>query len=256
MTHVAREIAFDRSRTRFMQAEILSKQAKGFEALETIPYHCVSANYDMTLRKFGYRPRFNRRINPYKLGFANQSVPTHFNIPHEAIFITEAQKYLNSRMSAFFPDWQSRWYEQHGHNNLDIWLDTQRPMLIDVNIRELSQFVEIIALALRQDEYGKVCGMEWRIRTIENSGLFDKYMASGKRDKSCYVESIVRADYNVFDCYDSQSCKPKFYDGHFDEDFDYSPAIPLPDDIDGYIEYLRQNDDELPDNFYSKRKVL
>jgi hypothetical protein len=57
-------------------------------------------------------------------------------------------------MSKAFPDWQSRWYEQHGHNNLDIWLDTQRPMLIDVNIRELSQFVEIVKLDKAFDRFG------------------------------------------------------------------------------------------------------
>ncbi len=255
MTHVAREFAFDRERTRNMQNEIQLKQATGFSYLETIPPHCVSANYDMRLRKFGYCPRFNRRINPFRLGFVNSLVETHFNLPYEVICITEAQKYLNSRMSAFFPDWQSRWYEQHGHNNLDIFLDTQRPMLIDVNIRELAQFIEIIRLDKRYDKFGKVCGLKWRIRTIENSGLFDRYMASGKTDKTCYTESVVKADYNVFDCYDSQSCKPKFYDGHFNEDFDYNPAFPLPDSLDGYIEYLRQNDDELPDKFYMRRKA-
>ena len=253
MTHTANTIAFDRSRNRVMQAEIMSKRANGFKSIETIPTHCVSANYDMTLRKFGYSPRYNRRINPFRLGFVNPFVDTHFNLPYECIFITEAQKYLNSRMSAYFPDWQSRWYEQHGHNNLDIWLDTQRPMLIDVNIRELSQFVEIVKLDIKYGQFGIPCRLRWLIRRIDNSGLFDKYMASGKRDKSCYDEEVVTADYNVFASYDSQSCKPKFYDGHFTEDFDYMPAEPLSETIEGYIKYLQDNDDELPPNFYQKR---
>ena len=255
MTHIARETAFDRQRNKLMQREIMSKQASGFTALKTIPTHCVAANYDMQLHKFGYRPRLNRRINPFRLGFSNPFVDTHFTIPYQCFFITEAQKYLNSRMALYYPDWQSRYYEQSGHNNLDFWLDTQRPMLIDVNIRELSQFIEIVKLDLKYNDFGKVCGLKWTIRHIDNSGLFDKYMASGKKDKSCYTESTVIADYNVFDCYDSQSCKPKFYDGHFGDDFDYSPAIPLDNDIDGYLEYLRVNDDELPDNFYQKRKA-
>ena len=255
LTHMAREAAFDRQRNKLMQREIMFKQASGFTGIETIPVHCVSANYDMQLRKFGYSPRYNRRINPYRLGFKNPFVDTHFTLPWEFIAITEAQKYLNSRMALYYPDWQSRYYEQHGHNDLDIWLDTQRPMLIDVNIRELSQFIEIIKLDLKYNDFGRVCGLKWHIRHIDNSGLFDKYMASGKTDKSCYTESVVEADYNVFDCYDSQSCKPKFYDGHFDEDFDYSPAYPLGNDIDGYMQYLKENDDELPDNFYQKRKA-
>ncbi len=255
LTHIARETAFDRSRNHAMQSEILLKQSNGFDCLKTVPVHCVSANYDLRLHKFGYRPRFNRRINPFRLGFVNSFVQTHFTLPYECICITEAQKYLNSRMSMYFPEWQSRWYEQHGHNDLDIWLDTQRPLLIDVNIRELSQFVEIVKLDKRYDGFGRVRSLKWHIRHIDNSGLFDKYMASGKTDKSCYTESTVTADYNVFDCYDSQSCKPKFYAGHFDEDFDYSPAVPCSDDLSGYIKYLEENDDELPSGFYRKRTV-
>ncbi len=255
LTHTACVTAFDRQRNRAMQNEIASKIANGFDGIHTIPTHCVAANYDIIMRKFGYRPRLSRRINPYRLGFANPYVQTHFNLPYECICITEAQKYLNSRMSAYFPDWQSRFYEQHGHNNLDFFLDTQRPMLIDINIRELSQFIEIVALDKRYDDFGRVCRLKWHIRRIDNSGLFDKYMASGKQDASCYTADIVIADYNVFDCYDSQSCKPKFYNGHLQDDFDYEQARPTDETLDGYVRYLQEFDDELPDNFYIKRKA-
>jgi hypothetical protein len=236
-----------------MQREIMNKMGNGFTAIQTVPTHCVAANYDMVFRKARYSPRYSRRINPYRLGFANPYVQTHFNLPHEAIFITEAQKYLNSRLSMYFPDWQSRWYEQHGHNDLDIYLDTQRPMLIDVNIRELAQFVEIVRLDLSYDNFGRVNGLRWLIRHIDNSSLFDKYMASGKQDYSCFTEEVITANYNVFACYDSQCCKPKFYDGHFDQDFDYNIATPVEQTLDGYIQYLRQNDDELPEGYYQKR---
>ena len=252
MTSVARHVAFDRRRNRAMQNEILLKRASGFEKLQTIPQHCVSSNVDFCLREFGYRPRLSRRINPFRLGYSNLLVDVHFNIPYECIFIDEAQKYLNSRMSTYYPEWQSRWYEQHGHNNLDIYLATQRPMLIDVNIRELAQFTEIVKTQLFYNKFGKVCGFKMLLRHIENSGLFDKYMSSGKTDKSCYTEEIYEDYFDVSACYDHQSCKPKFYDGHMDEDFDYSPAIPYGDSIDGYIKYLEEMDDELPQGFYRK----
>ena len=99
MTHLLNEIMFDRERNRMMVREIMQKKQNGFSELVTIPQHCVSANYDITGRKFRYSPRYNRRINPYRLGFANNFVETHFNFPYEAIGITEAQKYLNSRMA-------------------------------------------------------------------------------------------------------------------------------------------------------------
>ena len=253
MTHLLNEIAFDRNRNRLMFKEIMLKNLSGFKL--SIPQHCVSANYDITFRKFRYRPRHSRRINPYRLGFNNEYVKTHFNLPYEAIGITEAQKYLNSRMSMYFPEWQSRWYEQHGHDNIDIFLDTQRPMLIDVNIRELASFIEVVKLTLSYDEYGQVCGLKWLVRKIENSSLFDRYMSSGKKDTSCYTETEIVADYNVFDCYDSQNCKPKFYDGHLDEDFDIQESEPIENTLEGYIKYLRECDDELPDKFYQRRKA-
>ena len=253
MTHVANGYAFDKARNRAMAREIVGKIQSGFNGIKTVPIHCVSANYDMTFKRYRYSPRFSRRINPYRLGFDNPFVKTHYNLPYEVICITEAQKYLNSRLSMYFPDWQSRWYEQHGHNDLDVYLDTQRPMLIDVNIRELSQFIEIVKLDITYDGFGKPCSLTWHIRRIENSSLFDKYMASGKQDRSCYTADVVTADYNVFACYDSQCCKPKFYQGHFDEDFDYSPSEPTEQTLEGYIRYLEQNDDELPEGYYQKR---
>lgn len=172
LTHIARERAFDRERNKCMQREILQKRANGFTELAIIPMHSVSTNYTMVLQKYGYSNRYNRTINPYQLGFANEFVQTHFNLPFETICITEAQNYLNSRMSIYFPAWQSRWYEQHGHNNLDIFLDTQRPMLIDVNIRELASFVEIVKLYRQYDRKGKIKALTWQIRKIENSSLF------------------------------------------------------------------------------------
>ena len=251
MTHCLNQLAFDKERNYSMASEIMSKNKNGFNL--TVPKHCVSANYDITFHKFGYSPRHNRRINPYRLGFANDFVKTHFNYPFEVIGITEAQKYLNSRMSMYFPEWQSRWYEQHGHDSLDIFLDTQRPMLIDVNIRELAQFVEIIKLKIYKNDFGKVCKLKWTIRKIENSSLFDKYMASGKQDKSCYSQETVVANYNVFNLYDSQSCKPKFYAGHFDEDFDINESEPTEQSLQGYIKFLQDNDDELPEGYYQSR---
>ena len=252
LTFCAVQNMFNSERNLAMQTEIANKIQNGFKNIKTIPEHCVSSNYEIKGQQFRYKPRYNRIINPYRLGFANEFVKTHFNLPYEAIFITEAQKYLNSRMSRNFPDWQSRWYEQHGHNNLDIWLDTQRPMLIDINIRELSRFIEIVKLDIHKSERGRINGMTWTIRCIDNSQLFDRYMASGKKDETCYVEKKVTANFNVFECYDSQSCKPKFYQGHMDEDFDYIESKPLEDNVEAYIEYLEKNDDELPVGFYKK----
>ncbi len=255
LTHMLHEAAFNRERNHNMQLEILNKIQNGFKNIKTIPIHCVSANYDCCFKKFRYSPRFNRKINPYRLGFSNKFVKTHFTLPYECIGITEAQKYLNSRMSLYYPSWQSRWYEQHRHDDLDIYLDTQRPMLIDANIRDIASFIEIVKLSIHHDKKGEIVGSTWKVRKIANSRLFDRYMASGEKDTDCYVEEEITANYNVFKCYDSKSCKPNFYAGHETEDFDYKSAEIVEDNYESYLRYLKENDDELPDEFYQRRKT-
>ncbi len=253
MTYKACQVAFDRSRTRLMQSEISNKIANGFINIKTIPQHCVSANYDITLRKFGYSPRRSRRINPYRLGFANKYVDVHFNFPYENICITEAQKYFNSRMANYYPDWQSRWFEQHAHNYIDVWMDTQRYGLIDANIRCLSEIIEVVNLKTEKDFLGRPCKHTWTIRTFENCELYDWYVSHGKSGADLYTESVEVADYNVFNCYDSRSCKPLFYDGHLEQDFDYEVREITDETFDDYVNYLRKYDNEYQENFYIKR---
>lgn len=254
MTHLLNEYAFNYDYNRQMQQEIMRKNANGFNL--SIPQHCVASNYDCVFARFRNSPRVNRKINPYRLGFANDFVKTHFTLPYQVTGITEAQKYFNSRMSLYYPTWQSNYYEQHGHDGLNFFLDTQRPMLIDVNIRELARFIEIVSLDLHKDRMGNIKGMTWQVRQIDNSSLFDRYMNSGKKDNTCYTELEITANYNVFNCYDSQSCKPKFYASHFTEDFDIDWACPPDESMQGYIEYLSKNDDELPPGFYQKRSLI
>lgn len=256
MTYALSQYAFDKDRHDLMKKEILLKQANGFNAIKTIPKCCVSANYDLCFKRYGYTPRVNRRINPFRLGFDNVYVKTHFNFPYEVIGITEAQKYLNSRMSVYFPEWQSRWYEQHGHNNLDIFMDTQRPMLIDVNIRELAQFVEVLKMDIILDKNKKIKRIKWRIREIPNSFLFDRYMASGKKDASCYTEKVISIRDNTLDFYKTQSCKPKFYDGHTTEDFDIIESEPTPETLEAYVSAIQKFDDELPEGYFQSRKAI
>ena len=250
MVHLLNEYAFNREYNQKMRKEIYKLNSSGFKL--TIPPHCVSANIPITFYKFRNSPRQNRLINPYRLGFKNDRVQVHFNFPFEVIGIDEGQKYLNSRMALYYPDWQSRWYEQHRHNDLKIFITTQRPMLIDPNIRDLASFIEIIQLK-ELKRFNKLKGYEWTIRTIKNSNLFDKYTSSGGLDKQYYKEIKIKIDYDVFELYDSQNCKPKFYDGHLKEDFDYKTANNKLETIKDYIKYLEENDDELPKNFYVKR---
>ena len=252
MTHFLTQAMFDRERCKSMKNAIEQKQQGGFPV--SVPKHPVAANYDIVGHKFGYRPRLSRRINPFRIGYANEKVKTHFIEPFAVIGITEGQKYFNSRLSMYYPDWQSRWYEQHGHNDYTLCIDVQRPKLIDVNIRELACFIEIISKVNKTDKGGKIVAIRWKVRRFSGSAELEQYFNSGKKDKSCYEEEVITADYNVHNNYNSQMCKPRFYAGHFDEDYDTVEHTPLTENIEGYIKYLEEADDELPDNFYITKR--
>ena len=252
-TYLAVNKMFDYERNKLMQSEILQKKTNGFNL--TVPKHCVFSNYDIIGRKFGYSKRYAYRFNPFKFGYANEFVKTDLAVPYGFYVIDEAQTYFNSRLSLYYPDWQSRAFEQHGHNHLDFLFTVQRTDLIDINIRELANFIEIENMDIEYDAFSKPDKVTWSIREIDNYFMLEKYLASGKTDKKTFsVKKIVAPGY-ILDCYDCRSCKPKFYDGHFNEDFTLNECEPPEESIQGYISYLEKFNDELPKGFYRKRSI-
>ena len=230
MVKLLNDVAFNNERNRAMQRVIMSKnEREGYHL--SVPTHCASANFEITFKKQGYKQRQSRVIDPNRLGFANPDVKTHFMLPYETFGIQEAQAYYNSRNFINFPAWKSNLFEQHGHNHLDFILDTQRPGLIDVNIRELSKFLEIRQLDVRYDKNGFFKSISWVVRAFENAGLVDEYMKSGKRDKSLFEEKRIVTENNVFSQYNSWSLEPKFYIGHENEDFDLNYSMQYLQDI-------------------------
>ncbi len=231
MVKMLNDAAFNKDRNRAMQQVITDKNDnEGYHL--TVPVHCVSANFEVMFKKQGYRPRQARVIDPDRLGFSNNdNVKPHFILPYETFGIQEAQSYYNSRNFSKFPSWKSNLFEQHGHNHLNFILDTQRPGLIDVNIRDLANFIEIRSLTVKHDKNGYFDRIEWVVREFENSGLVDEYMKSGKRDKHLYTEHRIVSEQNVFIQYNSWSLESKFYIGHEKEDFDLNYSMQYLQDI-------------------------
>lgn len=233
MVKMLNDVAFDKARNGAMQKVITDKnENEGFHL--TVPTHCAAANFEITFRKQGFRPRQARVIDPNRLGFyagENSKVKPHFMLPYETYGIMEAQGYYNSRNFANFPAWQSNLFEQHGHNHINFILDTQRPGLIDVNIRDLANFIEIRDLRVNYDKNAFLSSIVWTVREFDNAGLVDEYMKSGKRDKALYNERRIITDRNIFKQYNSWSLESKFYTGHENEDFDLQYSSQYLNDI-------------------------
>lgn len=259
MTWLARGVMFDRERwlnmVRAIEPLSRSRIERGLKPY-TLPRHCVYANYDIVGRKQGYTPRKSMRINPFRLGYqddTNKHIKLHVLPSYALLVITEGQKYFNSRKSLKYPDWQSRYYEQHGHDDLDVLIDVQRPALIDVNIRELSRFTEIVKKTDHINKYGKQY-QKWTVRHFEDCFALDRYLASAKKDTTTYTEEVVSSDRNVHEMYNSKMCRPKHFAHKLFNDFEVKEHEPLEETIQGMLKHLEEVDDELPTGFYGVDK--
>lgn len=204
----------------------------------------VVANYHMGFRKFGYSVRNPYFINAFRLGYSNSEREMSFILPHSKIFLTEGQKYLDSHISLAFRAYQSRAYEQCGHIDLNIFIDVQRPTLINANVRDIACFLEVERLEKKYKKGELVC-CTWCLRFIRNSKSLERYLTSG--DTSQTVEFKVKYNHDVFKLYNSQVYRPKWFDGHYKNEGLLRKTIDYENSVRGFKEYNRQLDDEVPE---------
>lgn len=182
-----------------------------------------------------YEPYY---VNPYYLGLANEKLKTQFIPPFSRLFISEAQRYYNSRKSSTLPDWVSRWYEMHRHYGVEVYMDVQRGKLIDLNIRELcKKFIEVQAMELDTAGGSWIQKTRWKCREFSNMQDYDDYI-NGEGNN--YTETKYEYDGDIFENYNSTSCFNEFVPAE-GADFNYLP----------YHRADEQQDDEAAATFYS-----
>lgn len=253
LTFILNERIYDKERNGAMQAEIEELNANGFKL--SIPEHCVYSNYTINCRKWRWYDRTPWIINPFRLGLQKDSpVKCHYILPHGTIGIDEAQKHFYSKGGSALPVWVSNFFEEHRHHDLDIYLAAQRPFLIEKNIRDISQGYDVVLRTIKKKRKGGI-SITWTVNVV-NVGDIDRYVnAETEADKRQFyhVEQFT-ADYNIYDLYDSQGCKYRFFEGHMTEDFDLREAAPLPSTFEEYQTYMDTVDDERPAEYTAKKK--
>ena len=178
-------------------AYVKSLNAEGFKY--SLPEHApVYTNYRVGVRSGWNEITESYYIDGFHMGFSNKYLPVFNVYPGSKIFLSEAQRYYNSRKSKDLPDWVSRYFEEHGHFFLDIWLDVQRPGLIDVNIRDITErFVEIVRVRLQRCE----AAADKHLQTVFDTVVYNSYeeVEAGKGTPDVEV-----FDFNVFEFFESQ----------------------------------------------------
>lgn len=183
--------------------------------------HLVFSDFTVRTGGFGVPKRQSYWTSAFYLGLPNPKHPTILLPPYSRIFLDESQKYFNSRMSAKFEEFVSRFYEQHRHMHYDIYLSCQRAKLIDLNIRDIvGRFLEIVDMSIKKDSFGNVVEITWQMNEFYSSAKVEKYLED-KDNKWIDKKSSKTIDFDIFKFYDSHFFLPLFFNGRNPKTSDY-----------------------------------
>lgn len=192
-------------------------------------------------------------IDGFKLGLPNPFFETTFIPPYSTIFLDEAQRYYNSRMSKWLREEVYGWFQLHGQNHYNIYLACQRVANIDLNIRALADRIIIIEdLKLKKDKYGRVCGLTWFTREFNSAETAEEYqLACEKKEiSSLGTSETYKTDFPIFNFYDSFSNKPVFFDGQENRPFDYYKEDGYEFTLESFIKYNNNHFYSAPQGYW------
>ena len=207
--------------------------------------------------------KFNSRlqsysISGYEIGLPNIYYKTAYLPPYSTIFLDEAQRYYDSRMSKYLREETYLWYQLHRHNNYNIFMTCQRLGNIDLNIRAIAEsFLVIDDLKIIKNDFGMVQSVVWKVRKFDSCDIAEAYMlAREKNENKEYGEVLeITCPYNVFKMYDSHGCKPVFY-----YDIPYRPYLYYTAEgyvytVDGIAEYNGVHKVLAPTGYWKNAKI-
>ena len=250
LTYMANEVAFDYERLKKCKNEINMLNSGGFDFKQ--PDCLVFMDYSATFHKYGYKPRKSYEISGYHLGLPNEDYNTVLLPPYSFIVLDEAQKYYNSRLKNL-NDYVSRFYELRRHNGYDIVLACQRLNLIDLNVREIAdEFILVDDLKFKYDVSGDIKQMIWTCYVWDNLSSVSSFVESNDKN-NLGQKRIYKADYNVFDCYNSFNFKASFFKNCTKQSkFDLVRNEALSLTIDEIAKFNEQFDYAVPKGYRSK----
>lgn len=197
--------------------EIAKLNSNGFHFSYPQEKHVTYFNGEARLAPLGRVVKHPYIFNPWRMGVPTGENDVSLFFPGSKIYIDEAQRYYNSRLSYCFPDFVSRFYELHRHWKLDITLIAQRAGLIDLNIREIAQeFLYVEDLDVEEDSLGNLIKATWAVRKFTNNADLEHYL-DGKKDLG--EEVIIECTENLFKFYDTEFYKFLFLNKRSNQDF-------------------------------------
>lgn len=135
--------------------------------------------------------------------------------PGAIIVLDEAQNHFNSKKDLARE--VSLFFETSRHADLDVWIASQRPVLINKDIRDLSRhFIQIYKLEKTVAHFGIVCSLKWHCREFDSRADVDEYVElakSGRGETVSYRETVYESSGNIFGYYNSKNCLTDYLPG-------------------------------------------
>jgi len=168
----------------------------------------LDVKFEVDFEEF-FEPYF---LSPFHLGIAEDgenAYPVQFFPPYSLLVIPEAQRYFDARQSGTFPTRVSGFFEKHRHQHLDILLESQRPDLIDMNIRRLTHlFIEMRGVENKTNFAGRGEATTWHTRRFTGWNAVNDYING---NESVFTEKPEYHNGNIFGCYNSYACAQEFF---------------------------------------------
>lgn len=230
--------------------ELSKLSCGGFQNIELPPQrHLVYADYPV---------KIGRRISAYyvdgfSIGMPNPFFKTTLLPPYSTIFLDEAQRYYNSRMSRYLREEVYLWYQLHRHNHYHVFMACQRLANIDINIRSLAERIIVIdSIECHESEWGFVDHIEWKGRQFSSPDSAETYCLAKESGKNCEMGQpyYCETDVCVFDFYDSYGNKPMFYNQIYAQGFDYYTDEGYAFTLDSFIEFNNRHYYSAPAGFW------
>ena len=158
--------------------------------------------------KVGYEKWYEPyMLNPYYIG-VNSYADAQFILPYGVAVIPELQKYTNSRRGQSLQERFYREFEIYRHWHLLFLVDGHKGSFIDLRVRALTKHViEIQKQVHERDGMGRILKTTWYCREFYSMKDYDDYIL---HNAATYRETKYENDGNIFECYDSFSCKDEF----------------------------------------------
>ncbi len=229
--------------------EINSELGLGFTLPTRVPlYSDFKVKFLVDYETY-YEPYF---VNGFYVGLSNTDMPVQYLAPGSSVFLSEVQRYFNSRDKRPLPDHVSRNYEMHRHYGVNFYMDVQRAQLVDLNIKDIAEkFIEVQGMEHERDFSGRIISSKFICREFANWRETEQYINTGAKT---YEEVVYEHRGNIFRSFDSHTYANEFLPvegGDFSYlDFkDKSEILRLKPEERRFYEFRE------PEGFRTKKKV-